>query len=147
MSNRKVSRIINEILYCIGHLELYTNKMSFEHFSSNFMLLEACLYNIQVIGEAVSQLPDDIKNENPDVPWAQIKGMRNRLIHEYFGTDLPIVWNVIQNDLPSFKEALIRIYSKLVRSGTVTKRTVKSLLQQRKDHRSELSKRLIPELP
>jgi len=55
------------------------------------MIIEACLYNIQIIGEAVTQLPDDIKNDSPNIPWALIKGMRNRLIHEYFGTDLPVV--------------------------------------------------------
>jgi uncharacterized protein with HEPN domain len=64
------------------------------------MVLEACLYNIQVIGEAVSKLPDDIKKSEPGVPWTLIKGMRNRLIHEYFGTDVEIVWKVIKNELP-----------------------------------------------
>jgi len=53
------------------------------------MAIEACLYNIQIIGEAVNQLADDVKANNPDIPWNLIKGMRNRLIHEYFGTDLP----------------------------------------------------------
>jgi uncharacterized protein with HEPN domain len=51
------------------------------------MVIEACLYNIQIIGEAVAQLPDDVKNNSPHVPWTLIKGMRNRLIHEYFGTE------------------------------------------------------------
>ena len=55
------------------------------------MAVEACLYNIQIIGEAVSKLPEDIKEKNPQIPWGLIKGMRNRLIHEYFGTDLNLV--------------------------------------------------------
>jgi uncharacterized protein with HEPN domain len=60
------------------------------------MVTEACLYNIQVIGEAVSKIPDDIKNAEAQIPWMLIKGMRNRLIHEYFGTDLQLIWNVIK---------------------------------------------------
>jgi uncharacterized protein with HEPN domain len=70
---------------------LYTAKLSFDEFSNNFMVIEACLYNIQIIGEAVNQLPEDVKNDNQHIPWVLIKGMRNKLIHEYFGTDLPVV--------------------------------------------------------
>ncbi|HEY4832472.1 MAG TPA: HepT-like ribonuclease domain-containing protein, partial [Waddliaceae bacterium] len=58
-----------------------------------------------------------IKNSNQQIPWALIKGMRNRLIHEYFGTDLPVVWNVIRNDLPFLKSSLQLIYKSLVEEG------------------------------
>jgi uncharacterized protein with HEPN domain len=77
------------------------------------MTVEACLYNIQVIGEAVSLLPKDIKKENPGIKWAAIKGMRNRLIHEYFGTDLQLVWDVIKDELPELKSRLKDINSGL----------------------------------
>lgn len=70
------------------------------------MAVEACLYNIQIIGEAVSHLPAGIKTENPHIPWKLIKGMRNRLIHEYFGTDLQLVWDVIKDELPVLKNDL-----------------------------------------
>ena len=78
------------------------------------MVVEACLYNIQIIGEAVNHLAEDVKNDNSHIPWTLIKGMRNRLIHDYFGTDLPVVWNVIKNDLPGFKTDLQAIYAKLL---------------------------------
>ena len=117
MSRRVPSIVINDILYCIDHVTSYTANLSFEDFTSNFMVIEACLYNIQIIGEAVAQLPDDIKNDSPHIPWALIKGMRNRLIHEYFGTDLPVVWNVIKNDLPTFKFALQAIHKALSDQG------------------------------
>ncbi len=102
MSKRVPSIVINDILSCIDHITTYTTGLTFDDFASNFMVIEACLYNIQIIGEAVAQLPDDVKNNNPNIPWSLIKGMRNRLIHEYFGTDLPMVWNVIKNDLSAF---------------------------------------------
>jgi uncharacterized protein with HEPN domain len=117
MSKRMPSQIIGDILYCIDHIESYTEKLSFEDFSSNFMVIEACLYNISIVGEAVNQLSDDIKNDNQHIPWPLIKGMRNRLIHEYFGTDLPVVWNAITNDLPSFKNELLLIQKSLEEAG------------------------------
>lgn len=77
------------------------------------MVVEAYLYNIRVIGEAVSHLPEEVKQNTPQIPWILIKGMRNRLIHEYFGTDLQLVWNVITNELPLFKKELDQICSSL----------------------------------
>jgi uncharacterized protein with HEPN domain len=113
MSERKPAVIISDILTCIEHIQLYTTSLSFEQFSVNFMATEACLYNIQIIGEAVSKLPEDLKESNPKIPWLLIKGMRNRLIHEYFGTDLQLVWNVIQTELPSLKNELQIIHTAL----------------------------------
>lgn len=101
MSKRVPSIVINDILYCIGHITSYTANLSLEDFTSNFMVIEACLYN----------------NDSPHIPWNLIKGMRNRLIHEYFGTDLPVVWNVIKNDLPTFKSDLQLIYKNLTEQG------------------------------
>ncbi len=117
MPERKPSAIINDILNCIDHIALYTGNLSFDEFSKNFMAVEACLYNIQIIGEAVSHLPEEVKEKEASIPWTLIKGMRNRLIHEYFGTDLLLVWNVIKTELPSFKTELKRIHSELLKKG------------------------------
>ncbi len=114
MSERKSSSLIEDILKCIEHIQSYTGQLSFDDFSGNFMMVEACLYNLQVIGEAVSRLPEDVKNSNPRIPWASMKGMRNRLVHEYFGTDLPVVWKVIKNELPALENDLRKIYTRLV---------------------------------
>ncbi|HEV3414687.1 MAG TPA: DUF86 domain-containing protein [Puia sp.] len=114
MSKRIPSVVIGDILRCIEHVEIYTAKLSFEDFSNNFMAIEACLYNIQIVGEAVNHLADDIKIANPQIPWTLIKGMRNRLIHEYFGTDLPLVWNTIKNDLPGLTKELKAIQNRLI---------------------------------
>src|SRR5438477_11884524 len=117
MSRRMPSVVVNDILHSIERIQLYTIDLSFDDFSANFMAVEACLYNIQVIGEAVAQLTDDVKANQPQIPWNLIKGMRNRLIHEYFGTDLPVVWNVIKNELPEFKTELQRIHQDLINQG------------------------------
>jgi uncharacterized protein with HEPN domain len=117
MPERKPSAIIKDILNCIAHIQLYTADLSFDDFSQNFMAVEACLYNIQIIGEAVSHLPEDVKEKETQIPWILIKGMRNRLINEYFGTDLPLVWDTIKNDLPSFKTELEKIQSQLLKES------------------------------
>lgn len=113
MSKRVPSLVIGDILQCISHIQTYTTDLSFDDFCSNFMVVEACLYNIQVIGEATAHLPEDVKEGNPQIPWSLIKGMRNRLIHEYFGTDLPVVWNVIRNDLPVLQTEMLTVYNRL----------------------------------
>ena len=102
------------MLKCMKHISNYTFGLSFDEFSSNFMIAEACLYNIQIIGEAVSKLPEDVKTKNPDIPWMLIKGMRNRLIHDYIGTDFQVVWNIITNELPSFENSLRKIHALLI---------------------------------
>ncbi len=115
MSERKSSAYIGDILNCITHIGNYTSSLSFDEFSSDFMIVEACLYNIQIIGEAVSKLSEEVKKDNPDIPWILIKGMRNRLIHDYIGTDLHLVWNIIINELPSFSQRLEEIYDSLLK--------------------------------
>ena len=118
MPERKPSSIIQDILNRIDHITMYTSDLSFDDFSKKFMAVEACLYNIQIIGEAVSHLPNEVKEKEKQVPWILIKGMRNRLIHEYFGTDLSLVWDTIKNDLPSFKTELQKIHSRLLMEGS-----------------------------
>jgi uncharacterized protein with HEPN domain len=81
------------------------------------MVMEACPHNLQVIGEAVSKLPDDLKKSQLKIPWGLMKGMRNRLIHKYFGTDVQIVWTVIKNELPSMIKDLEEIYLRLMQEN------------------------------
>jgi uncharacterized protein with HEPN domain len=117
MSERKPSLLIKDILQCINHIQLHTADLSFDGFCASFLITEACLYNIQIMGEAVSKIPADIKEQEKQIPWQLIKGMRNRLIHEYFGTDLQLVWDVIKDELPSLRAELQIIFGKLIEQG------------------------------
>ena len=65
------------------------------------MVVDAVLHNFPIIGEAAQYIPEDMQAENPQVPWVQIKGMRNIIVHEYFGVSLEILWHTIQNELPT----------------------------------------------
>jgi len=75
----------------------------------------SCWYAIPKGKAAYQQRLENLKEEENHIPWVLIKGMRNRLIHEYFGTDLPVVWHVIKNELPSFKNELERIQEVLLK--------------------------------
>ncbi len=72
MPERKSSTIIKDILTCNDHIQLYILGCTYEEFSGNFMAIEACLYKIQIIGEAVSQLPEEVKEKETQIPWLLI---------------------------------------------------------------------------
>jgi len=72
-------------------------------------MIDAVVRNLSIIGEAVKNIPREIKVKNPDVAWNEIKGMRNKVVHEYFGTDEEILWKTIQDDLPIFKKQIAKL--------------------------------------
>ncbi len=109
MSNRSSKLLLKDILASIASIEEYTKDFSEDDLSQQFMVLHATLYNLQIIGEASSQLSDEIRNENSIIDWKKIKGFRNRLIHEYFGTDPKIVFEVIKTYLPKLKSQIQNI--------------------------------------
>lgn len=87
-------------------IQSYVQGMSFEAFSQDRLRNAAVIREFEIIGEAVGKLPDETKSRFPDVAWREIKDFRNLLIHEYFGVDLAIVWNVIQQELPGLLHAV-----------------------------------------
>ncbi len=103
MSKRNSELLLDDILQAVNKIQQYTNGLDPDRFSIEFMIVEATLYNFQVIGEAANQLEDEIKTSSPGIDWKKIKGYRNRLIHEYFGTDPFIVFEIIQFYLPQLK--------------------------------------------
>ncbi len=100
MRDRPCSLYLNDIYDSGSAIQHYTKDVSFESFTHDRMRCAAVIREFEIIGEAVGKLPDDLKNQFPDVPWRDIKDFRNLLIHEYFGVDLAIVWDVIQHELP-----------------------------------------------
>jgi uncharacterized protein with HEPN domain len=73
--------------------------LSYEQFISDDKTVDAVVRNLQVIGEAADRLPSDFKAKHPGVDWKRVRGFRNRLVHEYFGIDYSIVWNIIDKNL------------------------------------------------
>ncbi|HEX6987723.1 MAG TPA: DUF86 domain-containing protein [Planctomycetaceae bacterium] len=74
-----------------------------ERFDGDPVLQRALVRSLEIIGEAATKLPTEVKNRSPDVPWKLIVGMRNRLIHGYFLIDYDVVWDVVQNEVPALR--------------------------------------------
>lgn len=106
------ARIIH-ILEAISEIEKYIENRNFDDFLNDSMFRFACIKQLEIIGEASNHISSETKIENSDIEWQQIVGMRNLFIHEYFGIDLNIAWDIIENDLPSLKHALIRILEQM----------------------------------
>lgn len=101
------------ILTSIEALEKYTNAVSEEQFYINRQLQMACIKELEIIGEAVRNLPDDFRDGNPNIPWKDIAGMRSYLVHEYFEIDLDLVWDTIKSKIPELKSNIQKIFEPL----------------------------------
>ena len=113
MSKRDVRLFLYDILECIEKIERYTKNLSFEDFVKNDMVVDAVIRNLEVIGEAVKNIPPEIRSKYPEVPWRQIAGFRDVVIHHYFGVDLNIVWTVIRKHLKELKPKIERVLENL----------------------------------
>jgi uncharacterized protein with HEPN domain len=97
------------MLEAIAAAESYCRGLDAESFRHSGMVVDAVLRNLTVIGEAAASLPDEVCVLAPAVPWSDVRGMRNVLVHEYFGVSLEIVWQTVQEDLPLLREQLSRL--------------------------------------
>jgi len=91
---------IQDILKAANKIVVHTRDLNLETFSAAEWTIDAVLRNFTVIGEAVRFIPDDIISTHPEIPWDDIRDMRNIIVHEYFGVDPSIVWKTITDDLP-----------------------------------------------
>lgn len=81
----------------------YTQKYDFNSFSSDSIIQDAVIRQFEIIGEASSKLSEDFKTQYQSIPWKEIIGMRNKLIHDYFGVNIKFVWETVKQDLPGLK--------------------------------------------
>ncbi|TAE21958.1 MAG: DUF86 domain-containing protein [Cytophagales bacterium] len=100
-------------LEAIEEIENYVAEQTFESFLINSMMRFACIKQLEIIGEACNRIDLDLVSLHPEVEWRKIVGLRNILIHEYFGVDSALVWNIIQYDLPDLKIQLLNIIDTL----------------------------------
>jgi len=103
---------IKEILRLIGEIEGFLQGVSFSEFELKRSINYSVLYALLLIGETVKKIPLSFRTAHPNIPWKEIAGMRDVLIHEYLETDLEIVWKTVQESLPALKSDLSRIMNK-----------------------------------
>lgn len=99
MPKRDADLLLEDIRLAVARIERYTSGLKREQFLADEKTIDAVVRNLEIIGEAVRWLPHDFKLQHQDVPWDQIAGLRNRIVHDYFGLDLEIIWQVLQTSL------------------------------------------------
>lgn len=106
MSKRDNALLIGDMVESAQKIMFYTKDMGFNDFENDSKTVDAVIRNFEIIGEAANRLDEEYKTENPEIEWDHLRGFRNRIVHEYFGIDLEIIWQIIEDDLPNLIEAL-----------------------------------------
>ncbi len=98
--------IVKKMLAYFEKLIRYCDGYSYENFSKDLKLVEACVFNLSQLGELCHAVDDDFAAAHPDIPWAEMYGLRNRIVHDYEGANLMLVWEIISEDIPELKKLL-----------------------------------------
>ena len=101
--------IISKMLGYVEKILKYSANMTYEDFVKNDMVVEACVFNLSQIGELANKLDDVYRQEHRQIAWKQIYGLRNRIVHDYEGVNLKLVWEIIASDLPDLRDELKKI--------------------------------------
>ena len=111
MSKRDPALLIGDILESTEKILDYTRGLDFEQFQADNKTKDAVVRNFAIIGEAANRLPDSYKEENTSIDWQRIRGFRNRIVHDYFGIDYSIIWEIRSTFLPELIKELKKMGS------------------------------------
>jgi uncharacterized protein with HEPN domain len=109
MKNQKI--ILKVIDYIDSILE-YTKNVDYVEFINNSMMVEACVFNLSQIGELANKLDKEYMIEHPEIPWFKMRGLRNRIVHDYDGVNLKLIWEIIDMDLKILRKQLSKLMDK-----------------------------------
>ncbi len=105
----KNNKIVKKLIKYVDNILDYTNHVDYQTFSKNSMMIEACVFNLSQMGELVNKLDEKFIEENVTIPWHKIRGLRNRIVHDYDGVKMILIWEIITNDLPVLKNDLEKL--------------------------------------
>jgi uncharacterized protein with HEPN domain len=114
---RDVRLYLNDIIQAMESIERFVTGMCLEDLMRDDKTASAVILKLEIIGEATKHIPLHIKEKYPGIPWKEIAGMRDRLIHAYFGIDYRLVWDAIELDIPDIKPKLLEIIAELEKEG------------------------------
>ncbi len=100
---------LQDILDAIKRIEYYMRGTNRKRFTDDLMRQDAVIHQIEIIGEAGRNVSSEFQQQHPEIPWSQMIGMRNKIVHDYFEIDIPTVWETAKKDLPPLKQAVARL--------------------------------------
>jgi uncharacterized protein with HEPN domain len=100
MSKRLDEDFLRDSREAILRINSYVSNLSYDHFLDDAKTQDAVVRNLEIIGEAVKNISDELKGNYPQVHWKNLAGLRDKLIHHYFGVNFDIVWDIVQEELP-----------------------------------------------
>ena len=107
---REIRDYLNDILTAIKDIRRFTKGVSYDEIMEDKKTLYAVIRCLEILGESVKNIPESIRGKYPEIPWQEIAGMRDKLIHEYFGVDMDIIWDTLrEDDLTLLKNAVTKI--------------------------------------
>ena len=109
MSKRHWKLRVEDMLNCAENIQAYLGNMNYEEFAQDQKTIDAVVRNLEIIGEASKNIPDEIKEKHNDIVWHRIEGLRNRIIHAYFDVDLKIIWRIVQDEIPDLRIQMLEI--------------------------------------
>jgi len=106
---REFGDYIQDIIDSIKETEEFTKELSFDDFKEDKKTVNAVIRSLEIMGEAAKKIPDDLRRKYSKIPWKEMAGIRDKLIHEYHGVDLEIIWKVVKEELPPVKPNILKM--------------------------------------
>ena len=112
-SKREYKDYVSDIYDSANKIEKFVEGFSFEEFQKDEKTIYAVIRAIEIIGEAIKNISTPVKNNHKEIPWRDAADMRNKLIHEYFGVNMEVVWKAVKEDIPELKEKMSELLKEL----------------------------------